>query len=194
MAKSMYDIIESGSLEVDHKGETVDIELPGWVKELSGKLEDEEALQMWATEHEIFLPIFHYFIKQLLIALRAQARPQAKMYKDLAVFKTALTTIDKSEYHISENTGELSKRISCDMEDAQTRVDEFVCKPTARPGTGTAKAAEKIKKAEENAFYKMAQAMYATNVDVEVIKSTLSNATDSVSVALIMNKLEESND
>ena len=191
----MYDIIESGSLEVDHKGETVNIELPDWVKELSGKLEDEEALQVWATEHEIFLPIFHYFIKQLLIALRAQARPQAKMYKDLAVFKTALTAIERrAEYHINEDTGELSKRISCDIEDAQTRVDEFVCKPTARPGTGNAKAAEKIKKVEENAFYKMAQAMYKTKISTNTIKSTLSNATDSVSVALIMNKLESSND
>ena len=59
MAKSMYEIIETGLIEVNHDGNDAEFEIPTWLKEASGKLESEEDLASWEDE----IPALHALIQ-----------------------------------------------------------------------------------------------------------------------------------
>jgi len=115
MAKSFHEIIKTGKLEVDHKGETIVLELPGWLTEAKDILMDSEMLTVWATEHEIIHGLLHAGIQKTIIDLRAKARPAT----------------DKDG---------ISASILDDQLNAQLRVDGFVVKPTLPPGSGPLKA------------------------------------------------------
>ena len=110
MAKSFHDIIKAGKLEVDHKGETIIVDVPNWLAESSGILMDSVELTKWATEHEIIHGLLHAGIQKTLIDLRAKARP------------------------ITDKEGN-SDSILDDQANAQLRIDCFVVKPTPPPGS-----------------------------------------------------------
>ena len=115
MAKSFHEIIKTGKLEVDHKGETLTLTLPNWLTEAKDILMDSEMLTLWATEHEIIHGLLHAGIQKTIIDLRAKARP------------------------VTDKDG-ISASILDDQLNAQLRVDIFVVKPTLPPGSGTPKA------------------------------------------------------
>lgn len=111
MAKSFYTTLEEGSFEVKHQHEYVTLVLPEWLVDASDKLDDEESLLEWAQEHEVLHGLMHLGIQQVIIALRAAARPS-----------------------VNAKTGE-TKSILTDMENAQKRVDDYVLKPVKKPGS-----------------------------------------------------------
>jgi len=113
MAKSFHTIISEGTLEVDHKGETLTLTLPNWLTEAKNILMDSEMLTLWATEHEIIHGLLHAGIQKTIIDLRAKARP------------------------VTDKDG-ISASI-LDDQHAQLRVDGFVVKPTLPPGSGPLK-------------------------------------------------------
>ena len=115
MAQSMYEIIETGKIEVNHNGEDRVFDLPNWLKNAASKLENEEKLLEWAKEYEIIHALLHAGIADTIIGLRAAIRPAAKKDKTGNLVPVSLIK---------------------DAEKAQTRADEFVIKPKTRPGTG----------------------------------------------------------
>lgn len=117
MAKSFYNILADREIEVNHDGETVWLQLPEWLTECAEFLEDEEKMLEWAQEHEIVLALFHSGIQQLIIALRAAARPNDKDGKKVSIL------------------GE-------EKAAAQLRVLEYVFKAVSRPGTKKVKQSD----------------------------------------------------
>ena len=113
MAKSFHTILGEGTLEVDHRGETVTLELPGWLAEAKDVLLDEAKLKAWAEENEILHGLLHAGIQKTLIDMRAKARPGT-----------------------NAKTGE-TKSIIDDKAAAQARLNDFVVKPTLPPGHST---------------------------------------------------------
>ena len=164
MAKSLHTIIEEGTIDVLHVGEEVTFKLPYWVKELKGILFDRKALIRWAVRHEVFIPVFHYFIKELLIAIRATARPATDV-----------------------KTGK-SKSIIDTQEKCQERIDEFILKEIPLPGKSKAKT---IKAADERAAIKAVTAMLDNDMDSSTVHATLDNAFGKATVALAINNYEE---
>jgi len=114
MSKSFHEIIKTGKLEVDHKGETIVLDLPTWLTKAKDSLMDSEMLTLWATEHEIIHGLLHAGIQKTIIDLRAKARP------------------------VTDKDG-ISASILDDQLNAQLRVDGFVVKPTLPPGSGPLK-------------------------------------------------------
>jgi hypothetical protein len=115
MAQSMFDIIETGKIEVNHNGEDRSFDLPDWLKQATGKLENKDTLLEWATEHEIIHALLHAGIADTIIGLRAAIRPAAKKDKNGNLIPVSLTK---------------------DAENADKRAFEFRIKPKVRPGTG----------------------------------------------------------
>lgn len=112
MAKSFHTILVEGKLEVDHKGQTVVLELPSWLGEAKDVLMDEAKLKEWAEKNEVMHGLLHAGIQKTIIDMRAKARPGT-----------------------NAKTGE-SKSILDDQEGAQKRLDEFKVTPTPPPGQG----------------------------------------------------------
>ena len=162
MAKSFYTIIDEQEIEVLHQGEQVVLDLPSWIKEAKGLLEDEEELLKWAKDHGILHGLLHSGIQHEIIAIRAIARPS-----------------------INAKTG-ATKSILADRDKAQDRVSKYVCKAVPKPGTS---AGSKAKQAEYTAYVNMAKAMASTGLDEATIKKALASTCDTLTVAKIMNEI-----
>jgi len=152
MAKSFHDILKTGKIDVLHNGDEITLELPEWLAEAAEHLMNEDALLQWAKDNEVLHGLLHSGIKQEIIMLRAAARP-----KDIA---------DPSGLK-----GDMVKvSIVEDADGAQTRVDNYVCKPTPAPGAVSNK---KVSAAIELERKKMAVAMKAAGIEDDVIAATI---------------------
>jgi len=152
MAKSFHDILKEGKIEVLHNGEEITLDLPTWLAEAGAVLMDEEALLEWAKDNEVLHGLLHSGIKQEIIMLRAAARPNDVADPDgLKGDIVKVSIID-------------------DAEGAQTRLDDYVCKPTPPPGQA---ANKKVSAAIELERKKMAVAMKAAGIDDDVIAATI---------------------
>jgi hypothetical protein len=167
MAQSMYEIIETGKIEVNHNGEDVTFNLPEWLKNAAGKLENAEALLAWAKEYEIIHALLHAGISDTIIGLRAAIRPAGKKDKDGNMIPVSLV---KDEIK------------------AQERANEFVIKPKARPGTGGSGVKNK---AEIDTLTKVCKAMREAGLTDEVIHSMQDQVFGKVKVSLALNNIEE---
>lgn len=144
MAKNFFETIEDGMLEVDHCGEKVTLNLPEWLIEAKGILEDESELVRWANEHEIMHGLIHNGIQKLLIDLRASARPRGKDAKE--------------------------RSIKNEIEKAQANVNEFVLAPVKRPGQSKKAEREAI---ELETLKATISGMRAAGIDDETIRTIL---------------------
>jgi hypothetical protein len=127
MAQSMYEVIETGMLEVNHNGEDAEFMIPEWLEAASGKLESEADLLEWAKEHKVLHALLHAGIAHTIIDLRATIRPADKAGKE------------KGE--------KIKVSMLKDFDGAQARSDKFKIKPKARPGTGGKTPEEREKEA-----------------------------------------------
>ena len=192
MAKSFYNILEEGKLEVNHKGNDVVFDLPSWLSEADGKLEDEAALLEWAKEYEVLHGLMHFGLQQLIIALRSAARPQVKVFRDVDKAKAFMATIkDVENWHVNKSQDEFSKSIIADSEEAQDRIDGFSLKAVPKPGESKAKA--KVK-AENDVLVKTIVAMKTAGQDDSVIKATLEPAFGKSKVSIAMNEVDSKDD
>lgn len=192
MAKSFYSILSEGTLEVNHKGEDVTFNLPAWLIAAAEKLENEEKLLEWAQEYEVVHGLLHFGIQQLIIALRAAARPKIKIFKEADKAKAFLAAIEnQDEWHINVSKDEFSKLISVDANDAQKRIDNFELKPVPKPGESKAVAE---KKAETTVLIKTIVAMRTAGQDDNVIKVILDPAFGAEKVTLAMKEIDNKED
>lgn len=166
MAQSIFEIIETSKLEVNHNGEDVTFNLPEWLKQAAGKLENEEELLSWAKEYEILHALIHAGIADTIIGLRASIRPAAKKDKDGNLIPVSLTK---------------------DAEKAQIRADEFVIKPKTRPGTGGSGIKNKT---EIETLTKVCKAMRDAGLEDALIHSMQDPVFGKVKVALALNSIE----
>ncbi|MCP3683276.1 MAG: hypothetical protein GY861_11360 [bacterium] len=164
MAKSFHDIIKGGKLDVDHKGESVTLELPEWLKESTDYLMDSELLTQWAEEHEIIHGLLHAGIQKTIIDLRAKARPST-----------------------NSKTGE-TKSIIDDLVNAQQRVNNFVVEPTKPPGHSKGKT---FLKGEESALTSAIEALRIAGMDDDFILTTLGAKFDTVKVQMVLKGLDD---
>ena len=146
MAKSFHNILDDGKIEVSHRGEDVTLTLPAWLTEASPVLMDEELLVEWAKENEVLHGLIHSGIQQEIIRLRAVARPPVDTKTD-----TSLSII-------------------LDKENAQDRMNEYVCKPTLPPGQASNK---KVSEAIAIERTKMETAMRMAGVNEDIISATI---------------------
>jgi len=167
MAQSIYEIIETGKIEVNHNGEDKSFELPNWLKAAAGKLENEKELLDWAKEYEIIHALLHAGLADTIIGLRAAIRPAAKKNAEGEMIAVSLTK---------------------DSVNAQTRANEFVIKPKTRPGTGGTGVKNK---AELDTLTKVCKAMRAAGLNDELIHSMQDPVFGKVKVALALNNIEE---
>lgn len=114
MAQSMYEIIETGKIEVNHDGADVWFNVPEVLTSAAGKLEDESKMLEWIKEVGV-LKVGHSAIADMIIDLRAEIRP--KDVKDAAGNKVKDSLV-KDEIN------------------AQKRADKWLPKVKTRPGTG----------------------------------------------------------
>ena len=166
MAKSMYEIIETGMIEVNHNGDDAEFEIPTWLKKAAGKLEDETELALWAEDTGNMHALLHSGIAKTIIDLRAVIRPA-----DIA----------------GENKGDKVKiSLIADANKAQVRSNKFTIKPALRPGTGGSTKA----KAEQETLQKVIQAMHDGGIDDEMIKTCQVPVFGTVKVSLALNNIE----
>ena len=116
MAKSLFQIIETGLIEVNHNGDDMEFSITEWLKKASGKLENKEELVLWAEETGKMHALLHAGIAKTIIDLRATIRP---------------ADITGAEKGSKEKVS-----LIADYDNAQKRADIFTIKPTTRPGTG----------------------------------------------------------
>lgn len=167
MAKSLFDTIESGIMEVTHNGEEAIFDLPEWMKEAGAILENEEELLIWAKKHDILLNAFHAALAKWKIDFCAVVRPT-----DLP----------------GEKKGEKIKvSLIRDSENAQKRGDEFKSKPATRPGTGGSTKT----KAEIETLTKVVQAMHDAGLDDDKIKAMQVPVFGNVKVSLALNNINK---
>lgn len=167
MAKSMYEIIETGMIEVNHNGEDAEFEIPEWLKEAAGKLESSEDLALWAEDKGVLHALLHSGIAKTIIDLRAVIRPA-----DIA----------------GEKKGEKIKvSLLKDKANAQIRATKFEIKPAARPGTGGSTKT----KAEQNVLDKVVKAMIDGGIDTQTIHTLQDPVFGKVKVALAINNAQE---
>ncbi len=115
MAKSMFEVIESGKIEVNHNGEDMIFETPQWMKDIAGCIENLPKLIKTLTLNGILLAILHAGIAKTIIDLRAIIRPA-----DIA----------------GEKKGDKIKvSLIADFDNAQKRANEFKPTKATRPGT-----------------------------------------------------------
>lgn len=167
MAQSMYEIVETGKIEVNHNGEDVDFIIPNWLKNASGKLENEDELLAWAKEEGILHALLHSGISDEIIGLRAEIRPNDK--KDASGNAVKVSLIK-------------------DAEKAQKRADAYKPRVKTRPGTGGSGVKNK---AEIDTLTKVCKAMREAGLTDEVIHSMQDPVFGKVKVSLALNNLEE---
>ena len=191
MAKSFHTILKEGTIDVNHKGEDVTFDLPTWLTSAMDLLEDEQKLLAWAQTHEVLHGLMHFGIQQLIIALRAAARPTVKVFKDVDKAKAFMATIkDPSLWHINTSQDEFSKVMSAELEkvEAQKRIDEFVLKAVPKPGTSKAAVAAAVAaKAEQDVLIRTIEAMRKVGQQDDVILNTLAPAFGEEKVNKVMN-------
>ena len=140
MAKSFHTILNEGIIEVSHLGEKETFELPEWLTGAKDILGDMEALVAWAQEEEVMHGLLHSGIQQEIIRIRAASRPTINSYADVNKYNEAIgKLVVKDHFHMNDRDCQISKRLSCDTLDAQSRIDDYVCKEVKKPG-GTKKA------------------------------------------------------
>jgi len=165
MAKSLFEIIETGSIEVNHNGDDAEFVIPQWLGDASGKLESEEDLTLWADETGFMHALLHAGIAKTIIDLRATIRPA-----DVT----------------GENKGDKVKvSLITDSGKAQDRATKFTIKPAVRPGTGGSTKT----KAEIEVLTKVCQAMHDAGIDDDTIKSMQVPVFGNVKVSLALNSL-----
>ena len=167
MAQSMYEIIETGKIEVNHNGEDVTFNVPDWLKNASGKLENEEALFAWAKKEGILHALLHSGISDEIIGLRAEIRPNDKKDSEGNAIKVSLVK---------------------DAEKAQKRAEAYKPKVKIRPGTGGSGVKNK---AEIDTLTKVCKAMRDAGLTDEVIHSMQDQVFGKVKVSLALNNIEE---
>ena len=165
MAQSMFEIIESGKIEVNHNGEDVSFYIPSWLEEASGKLENEDDLLAWAMDNKIVQALLHAGIADTIISLRAAIRPADKKVGD-----------DKVKVSLIK-----------DEVNAQKRADDFEIKPKTRPGTGGGVKT----KAEIDTLTKVCQAMRDNGIDDHTIHKMQDPVFGKAKVALALNNIED---
>ena len=166
MAKSLFEIIETGMIEVNHNGDDAEFAIPTWLKEAAGKLESEEDLTLWADEHNVMQALLHSGIAKTIIDLRAAIRPA-----DIAGEKKG----DRIKVNLID-----------DAKKAQKRATEFRIKPAVRPGTGGSTKT----KAEIETLTKVVQAMHDAGIDDDTIKTMQVPVFGNVKVSLALNNIE----
>ena len=174
MAKSFYSILKEGTLEVNHKGNDVVFDLPSWLAKATSHLESEEDLLAWAQEYEVLHGLMHYGIQKLIIDLRAAARPQVKIFRDVDKAKAFLATIEEpANWHINTSQDEFSLNMVVDKKNAQNRINDFELKMVPKPGDS--KKANKAK-VEQDVLVKTINAMRTAGQEDSVIIATLEPA------------------
>lgn len=109
MAESFFTIIDRGTFEVNHKGEDVWLELPEDLKKLSGKLEDQKAIEEWLYEQDNLLAVVHSAVQKRLIELRALARPGED--KSIVAEKAAAQKrVSEAKWTAAKRPGAASKK------------------------------------------------------------------------------------
>lgn len=166
MAKSMFEIIETGKIEVNHNGEDAEFELPTWLKDAAGKLESGKDLTFWADDNNVLHALLHSGIAKTIIDLRADIRP------------TDIAGKIKGE--------KIKVSLLKDREKAQERAYEFSIKPAKRPGTGGSTKS----KAETEVLTRVIQAMHDAGLDDETIKTMQVPVFGNVKVSLALNNIE----
>jgi len=166
MAKSMYEIIETGRVEVNHNGDDAEFTIPAWLSEAAGKLESEEELALWADETGNMHALLHAGIAKTIIDLRATIRPADVAGK--------------------EKGSKVKVSLLKDFDNAQERADKFKIKPAQRPGTGGSTKT----KAEQETLTKVIQAMHDAGLDDETIKAMQEPVFGRVKVSLALNNIE----
>ena len=163
----------------------------------------------WAKEYEIVIPVFHYFIQQLHIAIRATGRPKMKNLIDMSIPRasgekekiaealgklerktTKLATeegYELTDYFIDKKSGDVSLRITRDI-DVQNRIENLVIKPVPIPGESKAKT---VKAADERAAAKAVTAMLDNDIEPEMVHKILDKDFGKATVALAINNYEE---
>jgi hypothetical protein len=76
MAERIENIMARGSMDVEHKGDTVHIKMPSWFNVPQDVWYDEEKLVEWLTEQGILLATLHKGFEQHIIDIRSKARPK----------------------------------------------------------------------------------------------------------------------
>ena len=167
MAKSMYDIIETGLIEVNHNGDDMEFEITEWLKDAAGKLENEDELALWAEESGNMHALLHAGIAKTIIDLRAAIRPADKAGK--------------------EKGKKIKVSLILDADNAQERADNFTIKPALRPGTG----GNTKSKAELEVLTKVVKAMIDGGLDTNTIHTLQDPVFGKVKVALAINNAQE---
>ena len=163
----MYEIIETGMIEVNHNGNDAEFNIPTWLKEAKGKLESEEKLALWAEDTGNMHALLHSGIAKTIIDLRAAIRPA-----DIA----------------GEEKGSKEKvSLLGDFDNAQKRADDFKIKPATRPGTGSSTKT----KAETEVLTKVVKAMLDGGIDPQTIHTLQDPVFGKVKVALALNNAQD---
>lgn len=168
MAKSFHNIIKEGTFEVLHQGNEVTLNLPEWLTEAANQLNNEDDLLIWAQDNEILHGLLHMALQQLIIALRAKARPQVKAYSS----PDKITEKTEDGWIIDTVKCEVTKSIIADKNNAQIRIDDFVLKPVPAPGTVSNK---KVSEAIEKERAKIHLAMEVAGIPKEQINMVIAD-------------------
>ena len=165
MAQSMFEIIESGRIEVNHNGEDVWFDVPEVLTNAAGKLEKEEQMLEWIKEVGA-LKVGHAAISDMIIDLRANIRPT----------------------DVKDATGKKVKAsLITDQDNAQERADNWLPKAKTRPGSGS----QNVKtKAEIDTLTSVVRAMLAGGLTSEQIHAMQDPVFGKVKVALAINNAE----
>ena len=167
MAQSIFEIIETGKIMVNHDGEDVVFNLPNWLKDAAGKLENEEDLLTWAKGEGIVHALLHAGLSDTVIGLRAAIRPAAKKNAEGNMVAVSLVK---------------------DSDNATKRALEFRIKPKTRPGTGGTGVKNK---AEIDTLTKVCKAMRDAGLNDELIHSMQDPVFGKVKVSLALNSIED---
>ena len=124
MAKSIFEIVESGVAEVTHNGSECEVTLPEWWSDLAESVfsDNDDGLRKAMVDIPIndLRAVLQAGAAKLLIELRAVARP--------------------ADYTTKQGGGKRELNESYDDKMPQDRVDGYELKPMKRPGSGKPKA------------------------------------------------------
>jgi len=166
MAQSIHTIIKTGKFEVKHQHEEVMLNIPQYLIINSDVMMDEDKLLQWAMDNEILHGLLHKGIKQLIIDLRATARPQVKLYSSPDKIKER----EEDGFRIDKTKCEVTRSIIKDADKAQDRIDNYIIKPLPIPGTTTN---VKVTKAIEDKMLEIVANMKKAGMNDEQIKIAL---------------------
>lgn len=171
MAKSLHTTMDEGTLDIVHQGEEVTVNIPDWILELRGHLFDKDHILAWLEEYDLVVPVTHYFIKELWIALRAKGRPVVKFFKDPDAYEKEKAELRHTGlYNFNDKDMSISLSLIKDKENAQKRINEFVLEPIEIPGQAVS---DKVSKAVQAERDKMANAMRMAGLPEEQIQAML---------------------